>query len=229
MSAPLTDPHRRLVADVLAAGESRALALAGTWALRAHGLVGRGGREAEVEVATENPEPMDDIAATVRAGLEERGWRVLGQETGALSAGLIVGAPGTGDVCEVGILKEVLWRPPSHTEYGPVLALEDVVGTRVRALAERGLAADLADVHAAADRWSHAELEELGRRHAPDAFDLTDLQARLAGSEWVDDREFAARGLDGEAVGELRRWAQEWADDIAERLLEGAVDVDGEL
>lgn len=47
----LTEPHRRLLAEVLA-------------------------------VATENPEPMEKIAATVGAGLEQRGWQVRGLETG---------------------------------------------------------------------------------------------------------------------------------------------------
>lgn len=125
------------------------------------------------------------------------------------------------------ILKEALWRPPVETEHGLVLSLEDVVGTKVRALADRGLARDLIDVRAAADRWSHTELETLGRRHARDTFDLDDLQTRLTGIDWIDwidDAEFAAYGLDEAATAELRRWAQSWADDITERLHELEID-----
>lgn len=110
--------------------------------------------------------------------------------------------------------------PALRTEHGLVLSLEDVVGTKVRALADRGLARDLIDVRAATTHWSHAELEELGRRHARDTFDLNELQARLAGTDWIDDTEFAAHGLNDAAIGDLRRWAQEWADDIAARLQE---------
>lgn len=99
-----------------------------------------------------------------------------------------------------------------------MLSLEDVVGTKVRALADRGLARDLVDVRAAADRWTHTELEELGRRHARDTFDLSDLQARLTGADWIDDTEFAAYGLSEHQISELRQWAQSWADDIAARL-----------
>lgn len=95
------------------------------------------------------------------------------------------------------------------------------MGTKMRALADRGLARDLIDVRTAAEQWSRSELEELGRRHARDTFDLTDLQARLVGAEWIDDVEFAAYGLDEGSIHALRQWAQEWADDIAERLLEG--------
>ncbi|WP_274560786.1 hypothetical protein [Streptomyces spiramyceticus] len=221
---PLTvaaEPHRRLLADVLAVGASYPLALAGEYAVYAHGLVDRVGHD--LEVATEHPERMENIAATVRAGLEARGWQVKAVEADPLSARLIVTDPGSADSGEeylVDVLKEALWRPPVQTEHGLALSLEDVIGTTVRALYDRGLARDLIDVRAVADRWSRTELEELGRRHAIDTFDLTDLQARLTGAEWIDDREFAAYGLDERAVTGLRRWAQEWADDIAERLQE---------
>ncbi|ROQ32931.1 nucleotidyltransferase AbiEii toxin of type IV toxin-antitoxin system [Streptomyces sp. PanSC19] len=214
----LTELHRRLLADVLAVGDVYPLVLTGGYAVQAHGLVDRLSKD--LDVATENPEPMERIAATLRAGLEQRGWQVRGLETDPLSARLIVTDTATGEECEVDVLKEALWRPPVETEHGLVLSLEDVVGTKVRALADRGLARDLIDVRAAADRWSHIELEELGRRHARDSFDLSDLQARLAGADWIDDTEFAAYGLDDHQTIELRQWAQEWTDDIAERLQE---------
>lgn len=218
------ESHWRLLADVLAVGAPFALAVSGGDAVRAHGLVDRLSRE--VDVATENPAPMADIASAVRSGLEERGWTVLSFDTDPLSARLVVIDPATDEERELNVLKELLWRPPVPTDLGPTLSLEDAVGTRVRALADRGFARDLVDVHAASDRWSHPELEELGRRHARDAFDLTDLQARLTGVEWIEDTAFAACGLGEDAVAELRRWAQEWADDIAERLVESGTPED---
>ncbi|MBB5933874.1 nucleotidyl transferase AbiEii/AbiGii toxin family protein [Streptomyces zagrosensis] len=214
----LTDLHRRLLADVLAVGGTYPLALTGGYAVQAHGLVDR--LSQDLDVATENPDPMEDIAAVVRTGLERRGWHVEALETDPLSARLIVTDPTSHEECEVDILKEALWRPPVHTEHGLVLSLEDVVGTKVRALADRGLARDLIDVRAATGRWNPVELEELGRRHARDSFDLSELQARLGGADWIDDTEFAAYGLGEEAIAGLRQWAQAWADDIGERLHE---------
>ncbi|MFB7739122.1 hypothetical protein ACFC08_32995 [Streptomyces sp. NPDC056112] len=220
--------RRRLLGDLLAVGAPYGLALAGGDAVRAHGLVDRPGRD--VDVATESPVETEDIVVAVRAGLEERGWRVRTSGTEPLAARLVIGGTeaGAGEEYSVQVLKEVLWRPLEAGEFGPVLSVEDLVGTRVRALAGQGLAPDLVDVHAAADRWSHPELEELGRRHAGDVLDLTDLQTRLVGAEWIDDREFAACGLDDRAVAELRRWAQEWADDIGERLAESSAPPDDE-
>lgn len=212
--------HERLACDLLAVGAPYALVLAGGDAVRAHGLVdARTSRG--VDLATEHPAAMTEIADAVRAGLEERGWAVGSREADPLSARLAVGEPASAARCRVDLRKEVLWRPAVETPAGPALSLEDLTGTAVRALADRGLPRDLVDVRAVSDRWSHPELEELGRRHAPDTFDLAELQSRLTGAEWLDDGGFRAHGLDGPAIEELRRWAQAWADDIAERLVEG--------
>lgn len=64
------------------------------------------------------------------------------------------------------------------------------------------------------------ELEERGRRHTRDFFDLSELQARMGGVDWIDDTEFAAYELDDKAIARLRQWAQTWADDTGERLHE---------
>jgi hypothetical protein len=161
---------------------------------------------------------MGEITQSLRTGLEERGWQVSVIEVAPLSARFQVTDPHTGDVCEVDVLKEVFWRPVAHSDYGPVLGEEDVIGTKVRALADRGAARDLIDVFAASRRWNTADLEEFGRRHARGRFSPEDLQARLAGADWIDDAEFAAYGLDENAMGALRKWAQLWSDDLARRL-----------
>ncbi|MER7182012.1 hypothetical protein ABT404_21415 [Streptomyces hyaluromycini] len=215
----VTHLHRRLLSDLLSVGAAYPLALTGDHAAQAHGLFDRPGRT--VEVATQHPDPMRTIAEAVAAGLRERGWRVAARETDPVSAQLVVTDAVAEEDGEVDLLKEALWYPPVRTELGLTLALEDVVGMRVWALADRGLPRDLLIVHAAADRWTLPDLEDLGRRHARDTFDLTDLQSRLTGTDWIDDREFSVLGLDEAAITALRHWAQTWADDIAERLIEG--------
>jgi hypothetical protein len=216
--------HTRLLADVIAIGSPYPLVLTGGYAVRAHRLVNRPSQD--LDVATENPAPMTEIAATLRAGLEARGWKVHALETAPLSARFTVTDPATGQECEVDILKENFWRPVTQSPYGPVLAEEDVIGTKVRALADRGAPRDLIDVFAASLRWSTADLEEFGRRHARGRFESEDLQANLAGAEWTDDEAFAAYGLDEAAITALRTWALEWADDLATRLLEETSDPD---
>ncbi|MFF4899246.1 hypothetical protein [Streptomyces sp. NPDC001068] len=218
MNVGLPELHRRLLPDLLSAGAAYPLALTGDYAALAHGLCDRPGRT--LEAATQHPAPMRTIAGTVSAVLRDRGWSVDPRETDPLSARLLVTDAVSEESAEVDLLKEALWHPPVRTGLGLTLSAEDTVGMRVWALTDRGLPGDLAVVHAAADRWSLPDLEDLGRRHARDTFDLADLQSRLTGTDWMDDRRFTAQGLDDQAVLNLRRWAQTWADDIAERLME---------
>lgn len=86
--------HTRLLADVIAVGSPYPLVLTGGYAVRAHRLVNRPSQD--LDVATENPAPMADIAATLRTGLEARGWKVHALETAPLSARFTVTDPATG-------------------------------------------------------------------------------------------------------------------------------------
>ena len=69
----LTPLHERLLADILDLGSPYPLVLTGGYAVQAHGLVERFSRR--VGVATENPAPMEEIVASLTAGLSARGWR----------------------------------------------------------------------------------------------------------------------------------------------------------
>lgn len=210
----LNDLHRRLLADVLDIGTPYPLVITGGYAVQAHGLVNR--LSQDLDVATENPAPMAEIIRTVGDSLVQRGWTVRHIETDPLSARLLITDPATGEECEVDILKEAFWAPPTVTEYGPVLSLDDVIGTKVRALADRGAVRDLIDVHAASRHRTTADLETLGRRHA--RFDH-DLRDRLAGAEWWDDQDYADYNLTPNQITNLRAWALAWAIDLDTRLL----------
>ncbi|MEU9272255.1 nucleotidyl transferase AbiEii/AbiGii toxin family protein [Streptomyces sp. NPDC048251] len=214
----LPDLHARLLADVLAIGSPYPLVITGGYAVQAHELLARPSQD--LDVATENPAPMDEIVHTLTDGLTERGWHLEVIEVAPLSARLNVTDPhSTLETCEVDVLKEVFTRPIASSAYGPVLAEEDVIGTKVRALAERGVARDALDVFAASRRWPTTDLEEFGRRHARDRFDLESLQTRLTAVVWLDDAELEAYGATPELIDELMAWAQEWADDLGRRLL----------
>lgn len=212
----LNDLHRRLLRDVLEIGDALPLVITGGYAVQAHGLVDR--LSQDIDVATSSFMPMDDIASVLVDGLTERGWRVQIIGVEPVSARLMVTDPGLEQDCEVDILKEAFNQPAHETPYGPVLALDDVIGTKIRALANRGYPRDLIDIRAAARIRSVSELESLGRLHAWEGFSLEDLAARLEGSVYIEDEDFAGYGLTGEEIADLRRWAQAWAGDIRRRL-----------
>ncbi len=127
----LSDLHRRLLHDVLAIGTPYPLVITGGYAVQAHGLVDR--LSQDIDVATESPAPMADIANDLVRGLTERGWQVNVISVDSLAARLIVVSSDTGEECEVDVLKENLCAPATRTPFGPVLSLDDVIGTKVRA------------------------------------------------------------------------------------------------
>ncbi|MFC7964912.1 nucleotidyl transferase AbiEii/AbiGii toxin family protein [Streptomyces cinereoruber] len=212
----LTPLHERLLADILDLGSPYPLVLTGGYAVQAHGLVERFSRD--LDVATENPAPMQEIVASLTAGLGARGWRTTHVQTDPLSGRFLVTDPDTGEECEVDVLKEAFWAPPAQTPYGPVLSLDDVIGTKVRALADRGTVRDLIDVQAASRHRSTADLESLGRRRAHDEFSLEDLRDRLIGADWYEDEDYTAYGLTSRQIEELKAWALEWAEDLSARI-----------
>ncbi|MFJ3967049.1 nucleotidyl transferase AbiEii/AbiGii toxin family protein [Streptomyces parvus] len=212
----LTLLHERLLADILDLGSPYPLVLTGGYAVQAHGLVERFSRD--LDVATENPAPMQEIVASPTAGLGARGWRTTHVQTDPLSGRFLVTDPDTGEECEVDVLKEAFWAPPAQTPYGPVLSLDDVIGTKVRALADRGTVRDLIDVQAASHHRSTADLESLGRRRAHDEFSLEDLRDRLIGADWYEDEDYTAYGLTSRQIEELKAWALEWAEDLGARI-----------
>ncbi|GHE90691.1 hypothetical protein GCM10018789_19330 [Streptomyces werraensis] len=85
-----------------------------------------------------------------------------------------------------------------------------MIGTKVRALADRGTVRDLIDVQAASRDRSTADLESLGRRRAHDEFSLEELRDRLIGAEWYEDEDYTAYGLTSRQIDELKAWALEW-------------------
>jgi predicted nucleotidyltransferase component of viral defense system len=213
----LNDLHRRLLQDVLEIGNAFPLVITGGYAVQAHRIVDRFSQD--IDMATDSRVTMETIVTTVVDGLTERGWRVEIIGVDVHGARMMTTDQDSGEQCELDVLRESFSRPPETTPYGPVLALDDVIGTKVRALADRGLPRDLIDIHAASRLRTTAELEALGRRHAwEDEFSLEDLKFRLDGADWYDDQAFAEYGLTDQKISDLRRWAQAWSDDLNRRL-----------
>ncbi|MFE2533659.1 nucleotidyl transferase AbiEii/AbiGii toxin family protein [Streptomyces sp. NPDC059371] len=213
----LPDHHRRLLLDALTAGHHYGLALMGGYAVQAHGIVHRPSQD--LDFATEHPASMREIVDQLARSLSGQGWRITVIDVAPLKARFLATDSATGAACEVDLLKEVLWRPPVVMDIGPVLDLDDLIGTKVRALGDRGLARDAIDVHAARHLYTVPQLENLAARR-PEEFDLHELHDRLESLEWVSDAEFEAYGMDSGHITDLRQWAQEWLEDLAQRLAE---------
>lgn len=199
--------HQQLAKIAFEAGDELCLVLAGGYAVSAHQLTDRPSRD--LDFATASPLGLSDVAARLRAAYQRAGYRVVLVESTPRMARLDVNDGRQS--CEVDLLKEAI-GPPVQLEIGPVLALDDAVGLKMRALHDRAAHRDFIDVHAAARRggYTYADLERVAAVHTPH-FASTDLAERLEAVELRDDRTFYAYGLDEEQIAEVRRWALGWA------------------
>jgi hypothetical protein len=98
---------------------------------------------------------------------------------------------------------------PVTMDIGPVLSLEDVLGSKVCALASRVEPRDYVDTAAALERYSPAQLIGFARRLDPG---LTDQDFADAGRrlDELNDRRFTAFGLSPQETAELRQRFAAW-------------------
>lgn len=208
----MEDFHRTLARIGFDAGDDLGLVLAGGYAISQYGLTSRPSRD--VDFATASPLPLPQITDRLAEAYRATGFEVTVVESTQRMARMEVHDQTR--VCEVDLLKEAI-GPPARMSVGPVLAIEDAVGLKMRALHDRTTHRDFIDVQAAAAAgYSVQDLERFGRRHTPD-FAVADLADRLGAVVDLNDRGFAAYGLDEEAIGELRSWAAGWEANLRAR------------
>lgn len=208
----MDDFHRRLARIAFDAGDDLGLVLAGGYAIAEHHLTSRPSKD--VDFATASPLPLPRISDQLARAYRAAGFEVVVIESTPRMARMEV--RDLTRVCEVDLLKEAI-GPPTRFSVGPVLAIEDAIGLKMRALHDRTTHRDFIDVRAAAAAGhSLQDLERFGRRHTPD-FSVADLADRLGAVGDLNDRGFAVYGLDEATISELRSWAAGWEAKLRER------------
>ncbi|SCF36220.1 Nucleotidyl transferase AbiEii toxin, Type IV TA system [Micromonospora viridifaciens] len=207
--------HRRLLEIGFEAGDDLGLVLAGGYAMCAHDLVDRPSQD--IDFATASALPLPAVVDRLAAAYASAGFAARIIEATPRMARLVVSDGATS--CEVDLLKEAL-GPPARLSIGPVLAFEDAIGLKMRALHDRAAHRDFIDIRAANARLACVELERLGARHTA-GFSLEELADRLGAVAERDERGFRSYGLSDSDIDELRSWAFAWETDIRGRLASG--------
>ncbi|WP_256257070.1 hypothetical protein [Nonomuraea pusilla] len=200
--------HARVAAALAPARERYALVLAGGYALRPYSGRICGGLGFVTAAA-----PLIDAAAAAVRACRAAGLDVLVGDATVRESRLTVTDPDSGRSCPLTLLREALQRPPVRWEGLPVLHPDDAAGLAMRALHGRGLARDLIDVAAVSHLYSFRELERLAGPHC-DGFSPRELAGRLEFAALMRDEEFEAYGLGEGRIGEIRRFADAWVEDI---------------
>jgi hypothetical protein len=211
------DPgHVRLAEIGLRVAGSYGFALAGGYAVQAHGILSRPSEDVDLFTAWER---RGDFAAAVDAvveGYRSAGYAVeIGQQFETF-ARLSVTDPGTPDR-PYKVELAANWRslPPVMMDIGPVLHIDDVVAGKMSALFTRAEPRDFLDVDAAllTGRYRREQLLDLAEQ-ADAGFDRRIFADLLAMLERYPDRRFAAYGVTSEQIAAMRKRFTQWRDEL---------------
>jgi hypothetical protein len=207
----LDGDHKALVDASLPVCARYGLAVAGGYAVKAHGLVERPSED--IDFATGTAAPIEEIVAALAAAYRTAGFEVQVLDAEGRKGHLLVTFPLSGTY-RVDVLKEPLNHPVVWMEFGPVIALADAVALKMGALHDRGLPRDVLDIHGAAAYFTRAELIAAGRAAIDEEFSLETLRDQLAFAAAYPDEAFSRYGAGQELTAEVRAWALDWSTEI---------------
>jgi Nucleotidyl transferase AbiEii toxin, Type IV TA system len=214
---PLDELHATIAAIALGAAGRHGFALGGGNALIAHGIIDR--PTEDVDLFTDEDDGVTAAAGAVEAALRAAGFDAERQDKTAgladvfygmgdgLAEWIVTGPGGRQMMLQMAYFDRD--RSPVTMDIGPVLDLEDVVGSKVCALASRVEPRDYVDTAAALERYTVDQLIAYAKRLDPG---LTDRDFADAGRQLdlMPDGLFARYGLDAAAVGRLRERFGSW-------------------
>lgn len=208
------DPfHEQLARVGLDAAGSFGFALAGGYAVQAHGFLNR--MSADVDLFAEADGKFDFSAAAraVISAYEREGLQVRAEVLTATFARLEVSSASERAKVELGLD----WRKnqPVVLAVGPVLHPDDAVANKVCALFGRAEVRDYVDVDAivASGRYTQDELLDLAADHDP-GFDRSWFAQALSAVDRLPDRLFLPYDLSLEDTAALKARMRAWAQKI---------------
>lgn len=161
------DAFQQEVARIALAAAGHGFALAGGNALIAHGIVER--LTHDLDLFTSEPGGAGVVVQAVREALEAAGYRVEVLRPPERHGGQFAQMTVSRGDQSVGLDLAGDWRQhaPVTLEVGPVLHLEDAVGSKVTAMVGRGLPRDFVDVAAALGHYRREDLMRMAFARDP--------------------------------------------------------------
>jgi len=213
----LDGDHARLMEAVLPVCHTYGLALAGGYAVKAHGLVDRPSED--IDFATAGTAPLDEIMTALADAYRKTDCEVRILDVDARKGHLLVTFPHSATY-RVDVLKEPLNRPLVMMEFGPVIGLSDAVALKMNAFYDRALPRDLLDVHGASACFTGPDLISLCKSVMDDEFSPEVLRDQLCFAASYPDESFQRYGIQSDKIAEAKRWALEWSQEIGLDMLE---------
>lgn len=204
--------HERIARIALTAAGDMGLALAGGYAVRAHGMGHRPSGDVDLFTDWRQRKDFPSIVKAVVNALEQNGFEVTIDTGGDTFARLTVLADdpdATADKVEL----SADWRThaPMLLDIGPVLHPDDAVANKMCALFGRALARDFLDIDAAltSGRYTRERLLELAH-NADGGFDPAIFAAALGALAQITDDAFAQYDIPAAEAAAMRTRFADW-------------------
>lgn len=212
-----TELQRSVTLAALAVLGEHGFALAGSGAIREHGLVDRPTRDVDLFTNTQDPDVFAAAVTGLTGTLSEAGLMVETLRQTPLFAQLRVAA-GDGRTVEMDLGADWRAHDPVTLEVGPVLSVQDAVASKMGALYSRSEARDFLDVDAIRRSGRFTDDELLAGVAERDAgFEVDMFAAQLGAMARVPAEAFTSYGLDGGDVDALRGRFESWASTLRGR------------
>jgi len=210
--------QRQVTALVLGRIGPAGFALAGSGAIREHGITDRPTHDVDLFTTTDtSPGAFADAVAQTEQLLEDHGYRVTRTRSTPEFARILVQTD-QDMVLEVDLGFDWRGEPPAQLAVGPVLALTDAVGSKLAAVYSRGEVRDFLDLDAIrqSGRFTDTELLALAEEHDP-GFDMSTFSQQLRRIGAFGYVETAEYGVDADRLDQIKQQTLAWADQLAAR------------
>lgn len=217
----LRELQRSVAATVLRVVGPHGFVLAGSGAIREHGLVDRATRDVDLFTDRYDQELFRTAVEDAVGVLGAVGHTVEVRRRTAFFAQLLV-TMADGDRVELDLGYDWRGSDPAQLPIGPVLAVDDAVASKLDALYGRLEVRDFIDVDAirASGRWTDAQLLRLVAER-DNGYDDAMFAHQLGLVARVTDDRFAEYGISPQEVAALRArmlaWAAAIRDDAADQ------------
>jgi hypothetical protein len=212
-----TEHQRRITVLLLQSIGPAGFALAGSGALREHGISNRPTQDVDLfATSTTSPDAFSQALEHAEETLRDAGLSVTRTRAAQLFTRLVVSGA-SDDVVVVDLAVDWRLEPPIHLEVGPVLALPDAVGSKVAAAFSRAEARDFLDLDAIRESGLYSDDALLAFAHEHDpGFDRVTFARELTYAAQLNVRDTIAYGVDAATLARTKQRLLSWADELGD-------------
>lgn len=188
-------------------------ALAGSGAIREHGLIQRPTADVDLFTVMSAQDKFATSVTSIQEGLEAAGYEVTLPRQSESFARMVVEKDELTTEMDLGI--DWRSREPVTLEVGPVLAIEDAVANKVAALYSRGETRDYLDVDSIREsgRYTDQQLMDMAANADP-GFEPSMFAEQLQRADLIQPVEVAGYGVSAKELDAIKARSRDWSKEI---------------